>query len=168
MWLDVADLKPWWVCGRWVRFYVCSRNSTMSWIITCRCVQWPQALIHVCFVYLLPCSVDVSEVQTHFDMCFLASFRSGRNFKITWIKHITCLELFLGIYVYVCLGQYINNIDEKESGLSQRKYPSNVRVDMAFSSWIPWITSSHWCIPRWTRGRFSRRVQEYLWWLYHP
>ena len=33
----------------------------------------------ICFVYLLPCSVDVSEVQTHFDMCFLVSFRSGRN-----------------------------------------------------------------------------------------
>ena len=28
--------------------------------------------------------------------------------------------------MYVCLGQYSNDIDEKESGLSQRKYPSNV------------------------------------------
>ena len=36
--------------------------------------------------------------------------------------------------MYVCLGQYSNDIDEKESGLSQRKYPSNGRVDMAFSS----------------------------------
>ena len=45
-----------------------------------------------------------------------------------------CWEIFLGIYVYVCLGQYSNDIDEKESGLSQRKYPSDGRVDMAFSS----------------------------------
>ena len=77
-----------------------------------------------------------------------------------------CWEIFLGIYVYACLGQYSNDINEKESGLSQRKYPSNVRVDLAFSSGIPSITSSQWCIPRWTIGRLSW-VQEYPRW-YHP